>query len=42
MDEDDHVFLSVKRNIGEPLTQRMIAKKATVLQQRAKVDFTPA
>ncbi len=38
--EDDHVFLSVKRNIGEPLTQRMIAKKATVLQQRANVDFT--
>jgi hypothetical protein len=38
--EDDHVFLSVKRNIGEPLTQRMIAKKATILQKRANVDFT--
>ena len=38
--EDDHVFLSVKRNIGEPLTQRMLSKKATVLQQRATVDFT--
>ena len=38
--EDDNVFLSIKRNIGEPLSQRMIAKKATVLQQRAKVDFT--
>ena len=38
--EDDRVFLSVKRNIGEPLTQRMLSKKATVLQQRATVDFT--
>lgn len=37
---EDHVFLSVKRNIAEPLTQRMIAKKATVLQKRAGVDFT--
>jgi uncharacterized coiled-coil protein SlyX len=38
--EDDYVFLSVKRNIGEPLTQRMFSKKATVLQERANVDFT--
>jgi len=38
--QDDYVFLSVKRNIGEPLTQRMFSKKATVLQERAKVDFT--
>jgi uncharacterized coiled-coil protein SlyX len=38
--EDDYVFLSVKRNIGEPLTRRMLSKKATVLQQRATVDFT--
>ena len=37
---DDHVFLSVKRNVAEPLTIRMIAKKATVLQLRANVDFT--
>jgi len=38
--EEDHVFLSVKRNIAEPLTKRMISKKATILEQRANVDFT--
>lgn len=38
--EDDHVFLSIKRNIGAPLAQMMFSKKATVLQQRANVDFT--
>ncbi len=37
---EDHVFLSIKRNIGEPLSYRIIAKKATVLEQRANVDFT--
>ncbi len=37
---DDYVFLSVKRNIGEPLSYRIIAKKATMLEQRANVDFT--
>jgi hypothetical protein len=37
---DDYVFLSVKRNVGEPISYRIIAKKATVLEQRASVDFT--
>jgi|GEM_PF-1162084 len=37
---DDYVFLSVKRNIAEPLSKRMISKKATILEKRAKVDFT--
>jgi hypothetical protein len=37
---DDYVFLSVKRNISEPLSYRMIAKKATILEQRANVSFT--
>ena len=37
---EDYVFLSIKRNISEPLSMRMIAKKATVLEQRANVNFT--
>lgn len=37
---DDHVFLSIKRNVAEPLTQCMIAKKATLLQKRSGVEFT--
>ena len=37
---EDYVFLSVKRNISEPLTIRMIAKKATILEQRANANFT--
>lgn len=38
--EEDNVFLSVKRNIGEPLSYRIIAKKSAVLEERAGVDFT--
>ena len=38
--ETDHVFLSVKRNIGEPLTKRMISKISTKISQRAGVEFS--
>jgi DNA-binding Lrp family transcriptional regulator len=38
--EEDHVFLSVKRNIGEPLSYRLIAKKSAILEERADIDFT--
>jgi hypothetical protein len=37
---DDYVFLSIKRNISEPISYRIIAKKATMLEHRASVDFT--